>query len=91
MSPILTAADATHENCMFELFARGYKMTSKNSKDQILFMIAAEKGLLGVVKKCLAELDEAEILRCDQYGVTALMHACKGQQYDCLEVVTKIC
>ena len=85
MSPILTAADAKHENCVFELLARGYKMTSKNSKDQSLFMIAAEKGLLGVVKKCLAELDEAEILRCDQCRMTALMYACKGQEYDCLE------
>ena len=87
MSPILTAADAKHENCVFELLAHECKMTSKNSKDQSLFMIAAEKGLLGVVKKCLAELDEAEILRCDQCGMTALMYACKEQQYDCLEVL----
>ena len=89
MSPILTAADAKHENCVFELLVHGCKITSKNSKDQSLFMIAAEQGLLGVVKKCLTKLDKSEILKCDQYGLTALMYACKGQQYECLEELLK--
>ena len=85
--PILEAASAGKEDCIIEMLDHGFEIFVKDRGGKNLVMLAARRGLLKALRRCLEKAGKAEFTHCDWKGRTCIMHACKGKQLKCLELL----
>ena len=86
-SPLFAAVNRGHEKCALELISHGADIAGKNTQDQTVLMLAAQKGLLNLVKKCLEECSESHVNMVDRQGKNAVAYACERRQTACLEEI----
>ena len=77
---VIQCADRGKEECVSELISQGANITCTNKQGQTLLMIAAERGLLNIVRKCLETGSETYVNMVDTGGRNAVISACESRQ-----------
>ena len=86
-TPLLLAAMEGNEACAIELISHGANIWLSNSKDQNLFMLAAAKGLIKLVKYCLDGGSTDQIKARDCNNNSAVIYSCLNSQMNCLKLL----
>ena len=77
---VIQCVDRGKEECVSELISQGANITCTNKQGQTLLMIAAERGLLNIVRKCLEMGSETYVNMVDTRGRNAVICACESHQ-----------